>query len=50
MGHTVIGVEFVESAIEQFFHEQRIKYNIKIIDNFKVFVVKFFNKLNLFFK
>lgn len=41
MGHTVIGIEFVESAIEQFFQEQKINFSVKAIDNFKVFIVKF---------
>jgi hypothetical protein len=27
-GHTVIGVEFVRSALEEFFKEQSIKYTV----------------------
>lgn len=37
LGHRVIGIEVVESAIEQFFQEQKIKFNIKTVDDFKVF-------------
>ena len=40
MGHTVIGVEFVESAIEQFFQEQNIRFSVKTVEDFKVFTVK----------
>ncbi len=40
LGHTVIGVEFVESAIEQFFQEQNIKFSVKTVEDFKVFTVK----------
>ena len=41
MGHNVVGVEFVESAIEQFFQEQNIKFSVKQVDEFKCFTVIF---------
>ena len=42
MGHTVVGIEFVEEAIEQFFQEQKISFSIKQIEDFKVFTVSFY--------
>lgn len=40
LGHTVIGVEFVLEAVEQFFQEQNIKFSVKEMEEFKVFTVK----------
>ena len=40
LGHTVVGIEFVETAIEEFFAENNIKFNVKTVDDFKVFSVK----------
>ena len=48
MGHTVVGVEFVESAIEQFFQEQKINFSAKQLDDFKCFTVTK-NYLKIFF-
>ncbi len=39
MGHTVVGIEFVEDAIKQFFQEQNIKYTTKNVDEFIVYTV-----------
>ena len=56
LGHTVVGIELAESALVQFFHEQKIEYNISQIDEFKVFKVKqqntrfFQGKSNLIFQ
>ncbi len=44
MGHDVIGVESNQKAIEQFFNEMDIKYDIEENDDFKIYKV-FFNKL-----
>jgi hypothetical protein len=44
MGHTVIGIEFVQEAVEQFFQEQNIKYSVKVVDEFKLFTVKIVSK------
>ena len=41
MGHTVIGIEFVEDAIKQFFQEQNIKYTTTKVDDFIVYTVSF---------
>ena len=41
MGHTVIGIEFVEDALKQFFQEQNIKYTTKNVDDFIVYTVSF---------
>lgn len=41
MGHTVIGIEFVEDAIKQFFQEQNIKYTTKNVDDFTLYTVSF---------
>ena len=46
LGHTVVGIEFVEEAIEQFFAENSIKFSAKTVDDFKVFTVVF----SLFYK
>ena len=45
MGHTVIGIEFVEDALKQFFQEQNIKYTTTQVDDFIVFTV-FINFMN----
>ena len=42
MGHTVIGVEFVEDALKQFFQEQNIKYTVKKVDDFMLYTVYYF--------
>ena len=39
MGHTVIGIEFVEDALKQFFQEQNIKYTTTKVDDFIVYKV-----------
>ena len=49
MGHTVIGIEFVQEAVEQFFQEQNIKYSVKVVDEFKLFTVKIVFKRKLVF-
>ncbi len=46
MGHTVVGVEFVENAIEQFFQGQNIKFTVEQIDEFKCFKVNMIKYLN----
>jgi len=46
MGHTVVGVEFVENAIEKFFQEQNIKFTVEQIDEFKCFKVNMIKYLN----
>jgi hypothetical protein len=46
MGHDVIGVESNQKAIEQFFNEMDIKYDIEENDDFKIYKV-FFNKLRI---
>jgi thiopurine S-methyltransferase len=48
LGHTVVGIELAESALVQFFHEQKIEYNISQIDEFKVYKVKQQNCLGFF--
>jgi len=39
MGHTVVGIELAESALVQFFQEQKIAYTVKQTDDFKVYTV-----------
>jgi len=41
----VIGVELNQSALEQFFYENKIEYTIEVKKDFQVFTVKY----NLFF-
>jgi thiopurine S-methyltransferase len=51
MGHTVVGIEFVENAIEQFFQEQNIKFTVTTTGDFKVFTVGLFSlKKSIFVK
>ena len=39
MGHTVVGIEFVEEALKQFFQEQNIKYSVSKVDDFMLYMV-----------
>jgi hypothetical protein len=39
MGHTVVGIELAESALVQFFQEQKIAYTVKQTEDFKVYTV-----------
>ena len=47
LGHTVVGIELVETAIEEFFAENNIKFNVKTVDDFKVFSVKFIESVDI---
>jgi thiopurine S-methyltransferase len=44
-GHEIVGVEFVEDAVLQFFAEQNIKYEVKEVENFKLFTVIHLNSI-----
>lgn len=49
LGHYVVGVEYVEDAVRQFFEEQKIKYQVTKVDEFQLFTVTlnlYFSKLN----
>ena len=48
LGHTVVGIELVETAIEEFFAENNIKFNVKTVDDFKVFSVKFIELVDIY--
>jgi thiopurine S-methyltransferase len=40
-GYEIVGVEFTEDAVLQFFAEQNIKYDVKEINDFKLYTVSF---------
>lgn len=50
MGHKIVGVEFVQSAIEQFFKENNLKFTMKKIENFQVYYVILRFLFKIFFK
>ena len=38
-GHTVVGIEVAQQAIEEFFQEQGLKYSCEDVRDFKLFKV-----------
>ena len=38
-GHQIIGIEYVENAVVQFFTEQKIEYDTKEVKDFKLYSV-----------
>ena len=39
LGHMIVGVEFVQDAIEEFFKENNLSFKLEQIDNFKLYSV-----------
>ncbi len=42
MGHEIVGVEYSEEPIKQFFDQHKIDYSVKEAENFKLYVVCIF--------
>ena len=38
LGHEVVGVEYCEKPVQDFFREQNIKYEVKDVKNFKLYI------------
>jgi hypothetical protein len=38
-GYSVVGIEFVKTACEEFFSEQKIEYSVEKVDDYNLFRV-----------
>ena len=39
MGHEIVGVEGVKTAVEEFFAENKLEYTIRTVDDFQLYEV-----------